>query len=474
MTTYYVGPGGSDGNNGSTWALRKLTLNGAEDIGLVAGDTVIVGPGTYREQLTCDASGSSGGGTIHFQGDPTGALTDGIGGVCRITGMALDDDTTPTRDYCIYASSKTYREFSYLQLDGAASFSLYFANSPDGINIHDCIFDKHYDAGGGAQGHIRIWLASGNSFNIERCAFMNVMSRAISILGSSANGGGTRTITNCCFDSGGTAVDDWAAVYVSYSGDVYVRNCTILGGGCGIYSTYNTATYPVYVYNCLIRHNWWGMFVDTSGAITEDYNSLTYNNTARVGVTAGTNSNAWFWFPKMPLLYQGIKLGSFPRFKPSDDSQLLAKTDDGSAPSDDFFGITRPTVNGKRSWGAIQRNVVQRDTTITYSSSPASLRMIDAGTQQFTYPISGSNVIVSVRVRRAANYSGTLPQIVIKEPGQTPLTTTDTGSSETWNLLSDEFTPTEDYMTIELVSNNSASSGDYYVNFDALEVIIEP
>ena len=48
MTTYYVGSGGSDANAGTSWALRKLTLNGAEDIPVAAGDVVYVGPGVYR------------------------------------------------------------------------------------------------------------------------------------------------------------------------------------------------------------------------------------------------------------------------------------------------------------------------------------------------------------------------------------------------------------------------------------------
>ena len=60
MTTRYVGPGGSDANSGLTWALRKLTLNGVEDTPVVAGDTIYVGPGTYRETLTVDVSGTAG------------------------------------------------------------------------------------------------------------------------------------------------------------------------------------------------------------------------------------------------------------------------------------------------------------------------------------------------------------------------------------------------------------------------------
>src|SRR3989304_7878159 len=59
MPTYYVGPGGNDGNSGLTWALRKLTLNGAEDTPVAAGDICWVGPGVYRELLTDDISGAN-------------------------------------------------------------------------------------------------------------------------------------------------------------------------------------------------------------------------------------------------------------------------------------------------------------------------------------------------------------------------------------------------------------------------------
>ena len=45
MTVYYVGAGGNNSNAGTSWALRKATLTGAEDIPVAAGDTVIVGPG---------------------------------------------------------------------------------------------------------------------------------------------------------------------------------------------------------------------------------------------------------------------------------------------------------------------------------------------------------------------------------------------------------------------------------------------
>src|SRR3972149_365873 len=109
MTLRYVGPGGSDANSGLTWALRKLTLNGVEDTPVVAGDTIYVGPGTYRETLTVDVSGTAGN-PITYIGDYSGANTDGIGGVVRITGS--DNDQSATRAQCITAATtKDYRTF---------------------------------------------------------------------------------------------------------------------------------------------------------------------------------------------------------------------------------------------------------------------------------------------------------------------------------------------------------------------------
>src|SRR3989304_2901889 len=93
MTVYYVGPGGNDANNGLSWANRKLTLNGAEDVPVAAGDTVYVGPGGYRGGL-----GRGGG-----------------GGIVRITGS--DNDQTATRANAISGVGRHYRPLRGFLLD---------------------------------------------------------------------------------------------------------------------------------------------------------------------------------------------------------------------------------------------------------------------------------------------------------------------------------------------------------------------
>lgn len=74
VTYIYVGKGGSDGNDGSTWALRKLTIAGATPGTLAGGvavasvantkTAIIVGPGTFSEvnkiALRSSATGNRG------------------------------------------------------------------------------------------------------------------------------------------------------------------------------------------------------------------------------------------------------------------------------------------------------------------------------------------------------------------------------------------------------------------------------
>ena len=99
MTTLYVGPGGSDANNGLSWANRRLTLNGIEDKPVVAGDTVYVGPGVYRETLTVDVAGSSGN-PITYIADVTGEHTDGIGGYAFLARMMTSLQSGLTASTC--------------------------------------------------------------------------------------------------------------------------------------------------------------------------------------------------------------------------------------------------------------------------------------------------------------------------------------------------------------------------------------
>lgn len=273
MTTYYVGIGGDNANAGTSWALRKATLNGAEDIPVAAGDTVYVGPGTYRELLTCDVSGTTDG-DISYIGDYTGANTDGVGGVVRITGS--NDDITATRNYTINVNSKNYRSFKSFTVDLTAKESIYSSsNGLTGLTLDGII--APYKTG------IYIYNngSSLNDITIKNCYF-----RKLTITFGSGGVGLVTTnfyIENCIVDGENTE-----GILISRHKDVVVRNC-ILNQGVRVQFTDATN----YVYNCIFVGCIVALRGDDTGDITEDYNTLWDNVTARTNTTAGAHSIAY-------------------------------------------------------------------------------------------------------------------------------------------------------------------------------------
>ena len=277
MTVYYVGAGGNDGNSGLTWALRKLTLNGAEDEPVVAGDTVYVAPGVYRESLTVDVSGGAGT-PITYIGDYRGVYTDGIGGVVRITGS--DDDMATTRATCLAANTKNYRTFRGFIFNGSSSVVL---------NLVD----------------IQNWI-------IDQCCIIGSITAGSTIQITGANIL-TNTISNCYIQSKagsysilfshGVPVDDTAQVVencilinngisVAGIGGITIRNNHILyADNYGLYVTLAlTVGQTITVNNNLIHGCAVGLRCQAVAEVLEDYNNFTSNTTDRNTVNVGANS----------------------------------------------------------------------------------------------------------------------------------------------------------------------------------------
>ena len=100
-TTYYVAKNGSDSNPG-TESQPWLTLKKAAD-SLVAGDTVYVKAGTYKEQLAPSHSGSSGA-WITYKANPGDTVT--------IDGSGLNIGSTGL----VYINGKAYIEVNGFQV----------------------------------------------------------------------------------------------------------------------------------------------------------------------------------------------------------------------------------------------------------------------------------------------------------------------------------------------------------------------
>lgn len=462
MTTYYVGPGGNNGNAGTSWGARKLTLNGVEDIPVAAGDTVYVGPGTYTETLTCDVSGSSGN-VIAYIGDVSGEHTDGVGGRVRITGT--DNEQSAARANVINVNGKAYRTFRGFTLDGSSGPLVVSTTAAANLTIEDCGLSA-------IESTFCIRLQAGpTNLTIRRCYM-------IGGYGTSSGSSATIATEHTSTINSGNVIENcvllssYDGVYITGCGGTTIRNCVIAFMADDAVDLDNSiGGQTVTVNNCLLVLNrGTALEASSSSQLVENYNTFAGNGSDRTNVATGGSSVTYFAGLAMPILLAGYRFDVPLLGELAPHSALRAITG-SSAPSDDLFGITRPSTASKKGWGAVQFHDVQRETTTVHADSTA-LKLPDAGRVSFRMPTDGSEITVSVYARREANYAGTNPSMIIKQPGQSDRTTTDAGSSGAWNQLTDTFTPASSppWIDVELASLNTATSGSYAAYFDDLDV----
>lgn len=254
-------------------------------------------------------------------------------------------------------------------------------------------------------------------------------------------------------------------------GGIIVRNCTITGVVNGIRIVVAlTVGQTVDVSYSAITDNNVGVQATVSGEIVEDNNTISGNSTNRTNVTAGGSSNGYMPGYKPSLFYAGIRYAPVAIGELADWSALKRLAGSGSVP-DDIYGMTRPATEAKNSLGSYQYNDIQRETTTTRTGG-VSMRLADAGRVQFTVPVTAVSTVFSVYVQWEADYAGTKPQMVVRQPGVSATTVTATGSSGSWELLTTTLTPSADtnYVIVEFVSNNTASATNFDTFFDDFTV----
>lgn len=459
MTIRYVGPGGNDAWAGTSWGTRKLTLTGMEATPVVAGDTVYVAPGTYRELLTCGVSGVAGSPIIYI-GDITGENTDGVGGIVRITGS--NDDIALTRNGAISVGARNFRTFRGFTCDLTASNVISCAGT--NLILEDCVSIA-------AINYPISFSAACPGTTIRRCIAISSRQGSAILFNAAASASTGTVIENCL-------IIGYIGVRTNAISGILVKNCTMVGCNvCVRVGTALTAAQFITVNNCLAIAS--STFVQAVNAteIVENYNNWTgcsaHDSGAPVVATGANSNSASFPAFDIGLLDAGYRLGELSpnmfRQTPYSYFSRLAGTGE---PTDDLYGMTRPTTADKKSWGAIQTPQVLRNTATTYDGAVASLRLADASRVQFTVPTSNVSTTISVRVYREADYVGTGPQMIIRQPGQSDDVQTDSGAAGSWNQLTTTITPaaTPSHCIVELVSNNTAAAGSYSVYFNNLSV----
>jgi hypothetical protein len=454
MTTYYVGTGGNNGSNGLSWANRKLTLNGAEDIPLVAGDTVYVGPGVYRELLTLDVSGSSGN-PITYIGDVSGINTDGIGGTVRVTGT--DNEQTKARAACVTGTSRSFRTFRGFSFDSTSGINFTCPTASTDYIVEYCSFH--------GSDNTAMQFTGPTNISVKNCLIFGCVGPGIIFTSTGTTNDKNCIVENCIFIQG-----NQVGVQSVRVGGVFVYSSLFIG--CSVGARVNTALAAgqvMTVNGCNFYACPTGVSATVTGELVENYNNFNCCGTLRTNVSVGANSLAYPFVFDMPFQLAGYKMPWFPG-ELSEWSLLSALTH--PVPSSvDFFGTTRTTTSNKTTWGAIQYQKLARETGTVLAGS-VSLALNDASRLQFVVPTTAVSTTISVKVRREADYTGTLPQMIIKQPGQSDRTTTAAAAVNTTETLTDTFTPSAltDFVVVELVSHNTAAATNFKVFFDDLDV----
>lgn len=342
MTIRYCGPGGNDASDGLSYANRKLTLNGLEDSPVAAGDVCYISPGTYRELLTCDVSGSSGS-PITYIGDYTGANTDGIGGLVRITGS--DNDIVGARNGCISVGAKNFRTFR------GFSFDTPTANNPcvrieggtDSI-IDECSFVDHSYG-------IYINGSTQARMLVSNCFFYGGAKSTIEIIHSATVDNSAHVISNCIFVGGAATTS--SAIAITRVGGITIKNINIISSYFGIYvAAVPAAGQTITVNNSTLIGCRYAFYSASTGFIVENYNNLSNNGTDRTNVDVGANSLAYCLMYDTRWFFEMVNGGNLVSpFDLASYSQLINVA--GTSPT--AADMRGTTVQGtQREWGALE------------------------------------------------------------------------------------------------------------------------
>lgn len=226
-TVYYVGVGGDNAKDGKTWTNRRLTI--VSGYGLCAnGDTLIIGPGTFTEDLTLDTDGVT-------------VIGAGIGAAGALGGTNIKGTITLTAGRNIFKGIV----FS----DTGAASVVVIGN--DANSNYNSFIDCKFSAGGDCIACLHIDGTAGGTDNlIKSCIFDRGDTANIIIDGGAVS---SNIIQDCLFE-----VDSGAnghGIHINHANaiDNIIKNCVFNGNGSTGTGIYIQAGADNYVIDCVVR-----------------------------------------------------------------------------------------------------------------------------------------------------------------------------------------------------------------------------
>jgi hypothetical protein len=508
MANYYVSPSGADSNNGlgpdASSSTNRPFQTLARAIGssgvAVAGDTVYLAPGVYRGSVSIGVDGASGN-RITIAGDPANGqgFKDAAGnrispGEVRLTPYDIDDRTAPSSNTTpLILQARGYLTFRNLWIVGgrnaasATAINTASNGAGRGISFIDCVISQGYAPmsadlilyNGSADG-------SGNGvpadWTFERCTFLSINRRCLSINGSTANVDYSLNfqIRNCLFLGGNAGVQvGGSGSGAGKPGGVSINACTFLGQSPNCVATGNanvSTTDPVDVRHSILITTNTALSANVLGQIVEDYN-LIASGSSYGSISAGAHTQRSGDYSLNVDIGQSRIWGQSPRpfFTPTAGSPLLGFGGDSTAPTTDWANRARP--EGGRSTanavGYLERHDTAAQETTTTDSGPG-IRIEGPGSHEFALPVDAVATAISVKARfDSAHGPANKPQAILlsaAEIGVSAQSLTMSAPVDTWETLTfAPITPTaRGVVTIRLVSRAAAGNGRAF--FDTFQV----
>lgn len=495
MATYFVRKTGSDAyttTQAQTASTAWLTIDKAANE-VAAGDTVVVGAGTYRELVTMDTAGSSGS-EIMFVADVDGSLGSGDPGLVVVTAYTDSETMSARTTVWDMNGGKEFITVRGFVLDGGTfgpmDDSTSTANSYEGVVVEDCVLigppepdDScilvNYNDG---------TTPTGDGLIIRRCVFDRGGIHVIWDGNETADQDAKMTVESCVFIGAlyGTVQPcfrfDKSSSGTYSLGGVDIRNCTMLGVSYGVVVEEGASTtYPINVRNCVINAQTSALYKWTTndGALTSDYNTFSMSNgiSPYTNVTAGTDDVAststwmlggihdiplrrfWGWSPFSPFEPMRNSGGD-------DWTSLIGTGDTATAAATDLYDNPKPMYGTVDDRGAVEGRARPEQETTTVRTGSNAIRLEGAGYAEWIIPVDASSTTVTIYGQYDGSYTGTLPTLeVLNIPGQSDQSDVQTGASGSWEELTATFTPTAaGICRVRFVSSDTSAAGKCFAD----------
>lgn len=424
--------------------------------------------------VTGIAGGSTGLGwqawrPIRFIADVTGANTDGIGGIVRVTGAGTNDQTV-SRANAFTATSKNGITLQGFYCDSTSGSGINLATACSRWVIEDmevagCVPPAFNVGGTGTSNTLRRCIARYNRDGQPNFYFTHS--------GTVDNSGDC--IVNCVTagNGGGTGVG------IGNVGGVLVRNVTSTGNTWGVATNSAPSVgQATRIENSILANNSVGIFTGVANNQQEDYNCISNNSTARsASVVVGAHSNAY------PVVWEPITLygnGRYEGGRPygvlcvsSTQKSAIADIAGVNVPNTDLYGLARPQGTAP-SYGAVEGVYLP---TRNDNSGDSEYTLPGRGIMDVEIPVADNTAItITATVRWTDNTNiGSKPQMkLLADYGLAEQTATAAGTGSEETLTISSVTPQvpgdiNGVMILRLI-NRTTYTSDVAVYFDDVAV----